>query len=189
VFRSSRSEIIVLGSLAAIAVLCTFLAVKGYQLSQRTEANAEATRIETQERTEANRAILNVLCQRQNYTYKVLRQDARDSIKQTRAALRQTRQFLRRGASLNGITPRDLRLAIRRHRDAIRQNRRFIRELDPLNCKTFAGRFTATVLPVGASDVIIQITRDVQRLKADVTKLNQRVDGFNPPGRGNPGGG
>ena len=176
VFRSTWAELAVIAVLLAIGVVLSFVAIRGYQLNQETEKLAAATKEETGDRITANRAILTVLCERLNHIYRVERQDARGNIRTARAAVRATLVFLRRGRSINGITPRDLRQSIARGKAVVRQNRRLIRSLAPLNCRTFAGVVPdGFKIPEGQASVILQMNQDLRQLRTDVRRLDRRV--------------
>lgn len=125
IFRSARSELIVLLGLAAVALLCTWLAWKSITLGHENDRQTTELALEARARTASNRAVLTKVCGRLNYTDAVLRAKARSEVEVARA-------FLEAGRSIQGVTDEELRAGIRR-------NVALIRSLKPLDCATFAG--------------------------------------------------
>lgn len=128
-FHSRVAAAIILLGMAAVAVLCTWLAFTAINQGNELDEQQADLAAEARAREAIDRAILTKLCERQNRGYLVLRANARESIEQTRA-------FLQAGRMIPGVTERELREAISRQREVIRG-------LKILDCETFAGTLPA----------------------------------------------
>lgn len=124
IFRSARSELLVLAALAAVALLCTWELYINHRQTNDLRRNAAAIAAEALARAQSNRAVLERVCGRLNYLSGVDRAQAA-------AEIRQAQEFLADDRAIPGITDEDLKAGIRR-------NRALIRSLEPLDCATFA---------------------------------------------------
>ncbi len=123
IFQSQVAATIIILGMVAVALLCTWTAIKAWQLANDVKDTANAVAGETRVRAANEKRILKVLCERQNAGYVILRADALDTV-------RQTRKFLNSGRSIPGISERDLR-------KTIRQKKALAARLKPLDCDTF----------------------------------------------------
>lgn len=141
VFHSKPAAAIILLGMAAIAVLCTWLAFTAVRQGAELEKTQDALEAESRARAANERAILTTLCRRQNRGYLVLRANARSAIEQTKA-------FLEAGRMIPGVSEEELR-------DGIERQREVIRGLEILDCETFAGTLPAlSNLDAGSSPTV-----------------------------------
>ena len=137
-FRSRAVELVILGAVFIIAILATVALWQTRELRQADKAEQarelEEAREEARDRARAGRRVLSIVCQRQNYGFRVLRRNELTAIAETEA-------FLAAGRSFPGITREELEENLERRRD-------FAEQLRPIDCAEFAGRIPVDVPPL-----------------------------------------